>query len=258
MGRNAEYWKRKEENMKKAIEHTEEMAKRFVNEIKYSFINTKIYSPSTQFSEEEKINDNMEIKIIETDSVSALFNQTSENEKVVVLNFADNNKPGGMFMEGSRAQEESLCHESFLYNVLAKHVNYYAWNVKNKNRGMFTNRALYIPNVGFEREGKIRIADVLTCASPNKNLHFRYKMYTVEENTKALAERIKFICNILNESDCDVAILGAFGCGAFKQDPNEVASLFKENLTNVKINKIIFPIPGGENLKVFGEIFLGE
>ena len=40
--------------------------------------------------------------------------------KIAVLNFASFKNPGGMFYNGSSAQEESLCHESFLYNVLKK------------------------------------------------------------------------------------------------------------------------------------------
>ena len=35
-------------------------------------------------------------------------------------------------MVGSRAQEESLCHESFLYNVLRQFQYYYDWNISSK------------------------------------------------------------------------------------------------------------------------------
>ena len=53
----------------------------------------------------------------------------------------------------------------------------------------------------------------------------------------------------MNEHDADTWILGAFGCGVFKQDPQEVARIFHQYLTErpVKAKKVIFAIPSKKN-----------
>ena len=89
--------------------------------------------------------------IAPTDTVSAIFQYTSEQDgKIAALNFASYKHPGGMFIKGSSAQEESLCHASFLYNVLKEFEDsYYKENRKNLNRSLYTNKALYSPNIKF-------------------------------------------------------------------------------------------------------------
>ena len=96
--------------------------------------------------------DFMKIEVVDMDSVSAIF-QYAENN-TAVLNFASYKNPGGMFVNGSKAQEECLCHESFLYNVLKENQNYYNWNNQHKNRALYLNRALYSPNIKFFHEDK--------------------------------------------------------------------------------------------------------
>jgi uncharacterized protein (TIGR02452 family) len=57
------------------------------------------------------------------------------------------------------------------------------------------------------------------------------------------------------ENQVDTAILGAFGCGVFAQNPYEVATIFKEELHNIPIPKVVFAIPGGKNLEAFRNVF---
>ena len=68
----------------------------------------------------------MTAMIVAEDSVEAIMNYSQG--KTAVLNFASYKEPGGGFMAGSQAQEESFCHESFLYNVLRQFQYYYDWN----------------------------------------------------------------------------------------------------------------------------------
>ena len=59
-------------------------------------------------------------------------------------------------MEGSSAQEESLCHESFLYNVLSRYKEYYHANTYCKNRNLYSDRALYSPDIIFEHNAEAK------------------------------------------------------------------------------------------------------
>ena len=133
------YWANKTKAAAKAIEHTAYMANRYPAEIDYSIRNTIRYSlgaavlSATVYSirntirynensvfSASKSEDRAIAKVIRTDSVTAVFKAVEQNAflKTAVLNFASYNNPGGRFLDGSMAQEESLCHSSFLYNVL--------------------------------------------------------------------------------------------------------------------------------------------
>ena len=61
--------------------------------------------------------------------------------------------------------------------------------------------------------------DVLTCAAPNYGVGLRYASFGFMENVKALKRRIKFLLSTAAVNRCDTLILGAFGCGAFLNDP---------------------------------------
>lgn len=178
------------------------------------------------------------------------------NGHTAVLNFASYKEPGGKFIEGSMAQEEALCHSSFLYNVLAQCQGYYQWNNEHKNRGLYKNRALYSPNVRFFHGENTYVADVITCAAPNLSTARKYCDVSPQENTAALNSRIQFLLDIAEREKVDTLILGAWGCGVFGQDPEEVAQIFKNNLPERNIKKVIFAIPAGNNnFEAFDKIF---
>lgn len=194
------------------------------------------------------------------DTVSALYKHHSVTGKNTLLNFASYTNPGGGFISGSMAQEESLCHESFLYNVLTYfEKEYYKENRDNKNRGLYSNRGIYSPGILFSKNETYLEADVITCAAPNKTAAMAQGV-TGQENTEALDSRIRYVVNIAANFKPDVLILGAYGCGVFGQDPKEVAELFKKHLCGKgdTIKKVVFAIPGGDNLKAFQEVFKEE
>ena len=166
---------------------------------------------------------------------------------------------GGMFLQGSSAQEESLCHASFLYNVLSEFKDYYAWNDKHKNRALYENRALYSPDVVFTNDSVGTLCDVITCAAPNKSAAQKYCHVSDEENYNALESRIRFVLHIAEKEKVDTLILGAYGAGVFGQDATEVAQIFKRLLIEEfwTFEKIIFAIPDcsrNKNYKKFLDV----
>ena len=252
------YWVNKEERAKLALNHTKEMEDLYKDEIEDCIDETLAYNVNSKFIE-KRLNNKQIIIVDEIDSVGAVFKYVNINEITAVLNFASYNNPGGKFIDGSKAQEECLCHESYLYNVLKGRIGYYKINHKNKNRSLYTDRALYSPNVRFTKECKDVFCDVITCAAPNKTAAQKYYNVSDEENSEVLKERIEFVLKIAQDNGVDNLILGAYGCGVFGQDPLEVAKIFKEFLSGKYkcFNKVIFAIPNRleMNYRCFKRIF---
>ena len=252
------YYPNKEERAKLAQNHTKEMEDLYKDEIKDCIDETLVYNANSKFIE-KRLNNKQIIIVDEIDSVGAVFKYVNINEITAVLNFASYNNPGGNFINGSKAQEECLCYESYLYNVLKGRIGYYKINHKNKNRSLYTDRALYSPNVRFTKECKDVFCDVITCAAPNKTAAQKYCNVSDEENSEVLKERIEFVLKIAQDNGVDNLILGAYGCGVFGQDPLEVAKIFKEFLSGKYkcFNKVIFAIPNRleMNYRCFKRIF---
>jgi len=247
-------FERAAELTKKAKQHTENM-KLYSTEIRENSEKSVIYTISVP--KENMVNLDKKVPIFEVDnrdSVSSIFHQSKSSRDIMVLNFASYNHPGGGFIRGAMAQEEALCHASYLYNVLEKHSEYYNWNNMNKNRGLYKNRAM-VSNIRFFDGDNSLFVKVLTCAAPNKSLMFKYDNFTEAENSKVLKGRIKFIADIVNIHKPEIIILGAFGCGVFMNNPVEVSEFFKEAFSETTARKVVFSIPDLKNRKPFENTF---
>ena len=209
-------------------------------------------------------------RIVDMDVIEAIYVAPKEYGfvgKTAVLNFASFTHPGGMFMNGSFAQEECLCANSTLYNILSdKRIvsKFYSKNRKEINNGLYTDRLLYVPDVVFDYgiDSESRIVDVITCAAPfaKKASENGIEESVIEETMK---QRINFIFEIANTMGVNNIILGAFGCGVFGNDTEFVANCFADALINNPyaghIKNALFPILSGYNydtfLKVFNDVF---
>lgn len=261
---NSHYFIGKEDRANKANRHKENMSEFMRSATLEAIEETKIYWPGD--ADKKEILAGKYDTVIDTVPMTTVeaINKYGGNSKIAALNFASYKEPGGMFLNGSSAQEESLCHESNLYNILeAFKVRYYEWNIRHKNKALYFNRALYTPNVRFtgslsdcnDNEASIRVnyyrlCDIITCAAPNYTAARRYCNVSNDENKKACIDRINFVLSIAAQNNVETLILGAFGCGVFGQDARLIALIFKELLQN-KFNgvfkEIIFAIPESKN-----------
>ena len=154
-------------------------------------------------------------------------------EKIGVLNFASAKNPGGGFLNGAKAQEESLAASSTLYRTLIVHEEYYRENRKC-NSMIYTNHAIYSPDVVFFRDGSFRLtepvkASVLTLPAVNMG-QFIQKGEDVEAAKKAMKQRMKLALAIFANEGAKNLVLGAYGCGVFRNEPKDVAIWWKELL----------------------------
>lgn len=247
----------------KAQEKVAAMEKNYKKEIQKSIENTKIYNTGHVFPEKNRKYETV-VTVEPLDSVSAVLRVCKENPgtHTAVLNFASFKQPGGLFLEGSMAQEEALCHESLLFPVLRSFDDsYYKENRKHLNRALYHDRALFSKDILFKRKDEIADASVITCAAPNKKAAMTYQSdYLTEEDcNKAMKDRIHFLLSVAAEEKVDNLILGAFGCGVFGNSPETVAHIFRDFLTEEfsgVFQKVIFAVMSGgssKNLEVFQE-----
>lgn len=249
------YFVKKHEKSSQAVAHTREVSEKYKKEIDFSKRNTIVYTESVR-NLVKRTHVVPKNEVSEMDSVSAIL-KNSDSGKIAVLNFASYKNPGGMFLEGSIAQEECLCHESFLYNILKEFPEYYEYNIQHKNKALYTNRCLYSKDIVFERDNVSCKCDVITCAAPNFTTASKYCNVTEKENSKALRDRIKFVLDIAEDNKVDTLILGAYGAGVFGQSAEEVATLFKNIIEseNYGFSKIVYAIISGPNVNPFRKIF---
>ena len=167
-------------------------------------------------------------------------------DRIAVLNFASAVNPGGGVLHGSRAQEESLCRCSTLYPTLNQKIcwdKYYSPN-RAAHDSLYSDALIYSPDVliiktddGFyERlpESKFVKVDVISCAAPNLNVQLCSKQGehspgNLDRETQMLLHisRAKHILAVAAAHDINTLILGAFGCGAFHNDPHAVADAYR-------------------------------
>lgn len=245
------YWERRGELSRKAIENNHYYLEHKMGQTLHSIDNTIVIDNSYPFEFQHPGKYRPKVYLVNAASTDMIkLTRPDHYPKTVVLNFASYRNPGGKYMEGSQAQEESLCHESNLYLILREfRHSFYEWNNRNLNYGLYQNRALLSPKVSFKHVEDTSRVDVLTCAAPNvryyalNRMSYQNAIATPEYNA-TISSRIKFIMNIVNRYDC--VILGAFGCGVFRNPPAKVARTFFSIIANMRLQKpmdIYFPIP---------------
>ena len=226
----------------RAEAHFKKMESRFGEKIKYSIDNSIIYGGSGKVPQKSENSGTPEMTVLNIDSTAAVL----QFPGAALLNFASYRHPGGGFITGAWAQEEAICHDSTLYNVLCEFEEFYVENEKKLNNSLYTDRAIFSPKIVFERDEKSAECDVITCAAPNFGAA-RGRGITAEQNESALKQRADLVISIAEENGCDTMILGAWGCGVFGQDPRLVSRLFKERLAKSSVKKAVFAIPGNNN-----------
>lgn len=234
---------KKDKLAEKASEFQGYIQDNLYKEVSFSIKNTIIYSKSLNL--ESAFTADINIEVIDLDTASAVAKNEGAG-KLCVLNFASFKKPGGGYLNGAMAQDVAICGESILYPVLcAFEERFYEYNRKNMRNGMYMNRALYSKDILFTSNV---MADVITCAAPNLSSAIKFdNKKVIDSNKNELKSRIKFILDIALENKVDTLILGAFGCGVFKQNAKEVAEIFKALLQSegkmLNFKKVVFAVP---------------
>ncbi|MGI6231141.1 MAG: TIGR02452 family protein [Tractidigestivibacter sp.] len=245
-----------------ATAHIAAMEKSCAGEIASSLAGVKEFSELPATPEHEP--NVPTVEVVDESSSSAVLRLgrgIASRCDMAVLDFASFVSPGGGYERGAWAQEEALCADSFLYNVLSQKADWYAENRRhNINCELYRNRGLAVPAVRFEREKFHSYSDVIVVAAPNAKLARERYHVSDAQLSEHMRSRIAFVMGIADSLGHDKLVLGAYGCGVFGWDAAEVAEMFREELASGKhvATKVTFSIPRGradENLEVFQHAF---
>ena len=168
-------------------------------------------------------------------------------QHVCVLNFASATNPGGGVTHGSSAQEECLCRCSTLYNCLNTRAMWDGFYTPHRRSGnpLHNDDIIFTPGVQVLKDDDYRplvdpfAVDVITCAAPNLRERPANPFnpsdgtavqITPDELRRLHEQRARRILTVAAQNKAEVLILGAFGCGAFRNDPNVVAQAYKNIL----------------------------
>lgn len=180
--------------------------------------------------------------------------------KTCVVDPASYRTPGGNYLNGGWGTEEQICAESNLFPVLeGLRGVYHDANRHTTHGGLNSDRALYLSDIMFTTGGTMKKRDVVVCAPPNRNFALQNHRSEAECNMD-LSNRIEALMRIAAVNGADTLVLGAFGCGFFGNEPEQVATLFKIWLDAHpgQFQTVVFSIAGGPALDAFREAFPKE
>jgi len=188
-------------------------------------------------------------------------------ENPLVMNFANAHNPGGGFKLGANAQEEALCRCSTLYASITSKAagEMYAYNNTHISR-VESDYMLISPNVAVFRDKDLSLLEkpvvmgVVTVPAPNRYGAAMLASSKMIEET--FIRRIRILLRAAMENGYKTLVLGAWGCGAFGNRPDDVASYFKMVIVDEGLGKafdeICFAIYGsedGKNITAFRRCF---
>jgi uncharacterized protein (TIGR02452 family) len=179
---------------------------------------------------------------------------------VAALNFASAKNPGGGFLGGSQAQEESLARSSALYPSLCRARPYYDLH-RASGSCLYTDAMIVSPDCPIFRDDAgrwldtPRLATFITSAAPNAGA-----VKTRERHLLAptLRRRAGLVLSLAAHLGYSALVLGAWGCGVFRNDPTMVAEAFASLLRGdfaARFRRIAFSVldgsAGAATLKAF-------
>lgn len=172
----------------------------------------------------------------------------NRHKHCAALNFANALVPGGAYLMGGNAQEESLCRASMLYYAIKDVKQFYQANMKHITAD-YTDGIIWTENVPVIRNDRGEflaepvMCDFITCPAVN-----RYESALLISSKKAneiMERRIGRIVSLAQSKKPELIILGAFGCGAFGNKREDIMPMFERaiNLYTSDDTDIIFAIP---------------
>lgn len=210
--------------------------------LSYAKTNSQLYTPE-QFDElraqrrqvlkqAEPWETKFEVRNASTLEAARSLVTANPQAEVMALNFASAKNPGGGFRGGSRAQEESLARSSGLYPCIAQMTTMYETN-KQFGSCLYTDHMIFSPKVPVIRddEGELLeepyLLSFLTAPAVNAGAVKQKETHLIEPT---MLRRMEMLLSLAVVQQQQTLVLGAWGCGVFKNEPERVAGWFHKFL----------------------------
>lgn len=183
---------------------------------------------------------------------------------VAALNFASAKNPGGGFLNGSQAQEESLARSSALHASLLR-----AWEFYERHRAspslLYSDAMVWSPDCPVFRDDDGRLVDephlvtFVTSSAPNAGAAADNRPEELPLIPEVFRRRSEYVLALAASQGYRRLVLGAWGCGVFRNDPKVVAAAFAGHLRqgawSGRFERVVFSVldtsPSNETLAAF-------
>lgn len=178
--------------------------------------------------------------------------------RIMVLNLASNFKSGGGVENGSQAQEEDLYRKS----------NYFQAN-SPRFYPLKMDEVVYSPLVHVIKDSSYNLLPqpyLVSCLAVAAIRHPKLKILSDESetysnvfDTKIMQNKIDMIFKVAIKHGHKQLVLGALGCGAFRNPAEEVALMFKKSIAKYSnyfttIGFAVLSGPKNPNFQIFQNI----
>ena len=203
------------------------------------------------------------IEVVNSTTLEAARGLADKGHRVAALNFASAKNPGGGFLTGARAQEESIARASGLYAMLLDDPMYD--HHRSLRDPLYTTWVIYSPDVPVFRLDEGQLLDepyfcsFLTSPAVNVGaLHQRDRRG--DEIRRVMEERVGRVLGVAAVHGHEVLVLGAWGCGVFRNDPGMIAELFQVALAGRfrgAFTHVVFAVldSSGDTIGSFEQVF---
>lgn len=182
---------------------------------------------------------------------------------VACLVFASAKHPGGGFLSGAQAQEESIARSSALHHCQQAAGEFYDFHRRQRDL-RYSDRIIYSPDVPVFRADDGTLLDepylvsFLTAAAPNLGAIMANQPAAAASVPAVLTVRARRVLAVAAAHGHRKLVLGAWGCGVFRNDPAVVAAAFADCLARARghFDHVAFAVldrqPGTPTRAAFG------
>lgn len=206
------------------------------------------------------------VEVVNEDCLEVTKRLVAEGYEPALLNMASRQNPGGGVTKGTGAQEETLFRRTNLFKSLYQYAPYaeqygiiksaHQYPLDRNFGGVFTPAVTYFRE--SESKGYALMNDpvyfaVISVAGINRPELTPDGNEIAPHLVAGVKNKIRTIFRLGLKNYCDSLVLGALGCGAFRNPPRHISRLFHEVMDEPefknKYRRIVFAILEDHNSK---------